>query len=198
MVSITQADRILNEVYSDLQIQDADNHTKYGNIERIVNQLQRINQRGTIDVKITGTISERLCELALKSVVSDIYNVLGKDWKWIGDFSILGNPFNLIISVKSFKAKERLMASGSGNILSPTIGWGLFDDTNEWTESRIKGYLFRAFIGIYMPSVLLEQLSQESREILNINGRPFLRSVNSFAHDLNNALTNNKIDITKI
>lgn len=198
MVLITQADRILNEVYTTLHIDTADEITKYQNIENIVIQLQTINQTGTIDVKTTGTISERLCELALRSVVPGIYNVLGKDWKWIGDFSVLGNPFNLIISVKSFKAKERLMASGSGNILSPTIGWGLFNDPSEWTENRIKGYLFRAFIGIYMPIILLNALPQESRDILNINGKPFLRSVNTFSDDLQNALTNNKIDITKI
>ncbi|MCC6253411.1 MAG: hypothetical protein IT276_00695 [Ignavibacteriaceae bacterium] len=198
MVLITQADRILNEVYKTLHIDTADEITKYQNIENIVIQLQTINQTGTIDVKTTGTISERLCELALRSVVPGIYNVLGKDWKWIGDFSVLGNPFNLIISVKSFKAKERLMASGSGNILSPTIGWGLFNDPSEWTENRIKGYLFRAFIGIYMPIILLNALPQESRDILNINGKPFLRSVNTFSDDLQNALTNNKIDITKI
>lgn len=198
MAAITNADRILSDVYARVGIQSLNNLEKYNRIDEIVTQLQAINQVETIDVKTTGTISERLCELALKSAVFDIYNVLGKDWKWIGDFSVLGNPFNLIISVKSFKAKERLMASGSGNILSPTIGWGLFDDPNEWTESRIKGYLFRAFIGIYMPSILLNNLPQESRDILNINGKPFLRSINSFSNDLTNALSNGKIDITKI
>lgn len=195
---MTQADRILNEVYTILGLNGSDHITKYQKINDIVVQLQSVNARGTIDVKTTGTISERLCELALKSVVPDIYNTLGKDWKWIGDFSVLGNPFNLIISVKSFKAKERLMASGSGNVLSPTIGWGLFNDPDEWTEQRTKGYLFRAFIGIYMPQNLLNSLTTESRNVLNINGKPFLRSVNNFLDDLRVSLTNNKIDITKI
>ena len=195
---MTQADRILDEVYTILGLNGSDHITKYQKINDIVVQLQSVNARGTIDVKTTGTISERLCELALKSVVPDIYNTLGKDWKWIGDFSVLGNPFNLIISVKSFKAKERLMASGSGNVLSPTIGWGLFNDPDEWTEQRTKGYLFRAFIGIYMPQNLLNSLTTESRNVLNINGKPFLRSVNNFLDDLRVSLTNNKIDITKI
>jgi len=61
MVLITQADRILNEVYTTLHIDTADEITKYQNIENIVIQLQTINQTGTIDVKTTGTISERLC-----------------------------------------------------------------------------------------------------------------------------------------
>lgn len=193
-----EADRILNDVYIALGIQNAVDSEKYNAIDRIVTELQNINNRNTIGVKTTGTISERLCELALRSAVSGIYNNLGRDWKWIGDFSILGNPFNLIVSVKSFKAKERLMASGSGNVLSPTIGWGLFNDPAEWTEARIKGYLFRAFIGIYMPSILLNQLPDEARAILNINGKLFLRSVNTFIDDLGQSLSDGKIDITKV
>ena len=157
---MTQADRILNSVYQQLGIQNATDIQKYNRINNIVIELQNRNARRRIGVKTTGTISERLCELALKSSVPTIYNTLGRDWKWIGDFSILGNPFNLIISAKSFKARERLMASGSGNVLSPTVGWGLFDDANEWTRPRIKGYLFRAFIVIYMPSRLLQQLPE--------------------------------------
>lgn len=195
---MTQADIILNSVYQQLGIQNATDIQKYNRINDIVIELQNRNAQRTIGVKTTGTISERLCELALKSSVPTIYNTLGRDWKWIGDFSILGNPFNLIISVKSFKAKERLMASGSGNVLSPTVGWGLFDDANEWTKPRIKGYLFRAFIAIYMPSALLNRLPQASRNIKNLNGQPFLRSVDTFATDLTNALTNGKIDITKV
>lgn len=193
-----KADIILESVYQYLQIQNGSDIQKYNRINDIVAELQNINAQEIIDVKTTGTISERLCELALKSAVGDIYNTLGRDWKWIGDFSILGNPFNLIISVKSFKAKERLMASGSGNVLSPTVGWGLFDDENEWTKPRIKGYLFRAFIAIYMPRTLLNQLQQDSRNIRNLNSKPFLRPVDDFANDLTNALTNGKIDITKV
>ena len=195
---MTQADTILNTVYQTLNLQNATDIQKYSRINDIVIELQNINTQRVINVKTTGTISERLCELALRSAVPNIYNSLGQDWKWIGDFSVLGNPFNLIISVKSFKAKERLMASGSGNVLSPTVGWGLFDDPNEWTVNRIKGYLFRAFITIYMPHGLLNQLPQASRNIRNINGFPFLRSVNTFSQDLANALNNGKIDITRV
>lgn len=194
----TQADTILNQVYCTLGLNGATDSAKYDRIDDIVIQLQTVNAAGTINVKTTGTISERLCELALKSTVPDIYNTLGRDWKWIGDFSVLGNPFNLIISVKSFKAKERLMASGSGNVLSPTVGWGLFDDINEWTEPRIKGYLYRAFVVIYMPTILYNQLTSGAKKILNVNNKPFLRKLSKFKTDLRNALVNNKIDMTKI
>jgi hypothetical protein len=194
---MTQADRILKNVYQQLNLMNATDIEKYEKINDIVIKLQEINLQGTINVKTTGTISERLCEIALRISVPNIYNTLGKDWKWIGDFSVLGIPFNLIISVKSFKAKERLMASGSGNVLSPTVGWGLFNDPNEWTEPRTKGYLFRAFIAIYLPDKLLTQLQQKSTNIKNINGKPFLRPINTFVKDLTNSLTNGKLDITK-
>ena len=193
---MTQADQILNKVYSELKISDSSYEEKYKNINKIVNALRKINQKETINVKTTGTISERLCELALKTAVTGFYETLGSDWKWIGDFSILGNPFNLVISVKSFKAKERLMSSGTGHILSPTVGWGLFDDLSEWTESRVKGYVFRAFIAIYMPKDLYDKLSYDTKEIKNINGKQFIRTVDSFIDDIRTAIHDNRIDIT--
>lgn len=196
----TQADQILNTVYTSLGISNSTDSQKYNRIDDIVNELQSINRTRPINVKTTGTISERLCELCIKSSVpATIYGTLGRDWKWVGDFYILGNPFNLIISVKSFKAKERLMASGSGNVLSPTIGWGLFDDINEWTVARVKGYLYRAFIAIYIPSNLYNQLTPQAKKIKNTNNKNFLRKIDNFSNDLRRALNrNSKIDMTKI
>jgi len=195
---MTQADTILDGVYNSLNLQNSTEAQKYSQINQIVTALQAINAANRIKVKVTGTISERLCELALKTAVPNIYFSLGRNWKWIGDFSITGNPFNLIISVKSFKGRERLMASGTGNVLSPTIGWGLFHNVNEWTPARVKGYLFRAFICIYMPQQLYQQLPQGSTVVQNVNAKPFLRSIGDFVTDLSNALTSQKIDITKI
>ena len=62
---------------------------------------------------------------------------LARDWKWMGDFYVRGEPFNTIVTVKSFKAKERLLSSGTGNLLSPTIGFGLFDDPAEWSRGDV-------------------------------------------------------------
>ena len=157
-------------------------------------RLQHINQQDTIHEKTTGTISERLCELALRAKVQG-YSRITEDWNWMADFSLLGKPFNLLISVKSFKAKERLLVSGSGNILSPSVGWGLFDDVTEWTVDRVRKYLYRGFIGIYMPSNLYSQLSREAKRIRNINGKPLLRNVENFMRDLEQALEDGKINI---
>ena len=193
---MTQADRHLNNVYETLNIAQHSDEEKYNRIDDIVNELQSINNENTINAKTTGTLSERLCELALKASVTDIYKSISDKWNWMADFSVLGHPFNLLISVKSFKAKERLLVSGSGNILSPTVGWGLFDDPAEWTEDRVRLYLYRSFIAIYMPSRLYALIPQESKSINNINGKSFLRELPHFTGDLRNAIKKSVIDVT--
>ena len=192
----TQADMILATVYNELGIQEFTHEQKYQQINNIVTALQNQNEQSTINPKTTGTISERLCELALLARVPEIYKRISDKWNWMADFSILGHPFNLLISVKSFKAKERLLVSGSGNILSPTVGWGLMNDEHEWTETRTRLYLYKSFIAIYIPNALFDSINQTSRDIRNINGRPLLRRVSNFMEDLTNSIENEVIDIT--
>jgi hypothetical protein len=193
---MTEADKILKNVYAHLGIQDETDEQKYRQINSIVARLASLNEKKAIQAKTTGTISERLCELGLKCKVPNIYKTIGGEWNWMADFSVSGHPFNLLISVKSFKAKERLLVSGSGNSLSPTVGWGLFDDPDEWTENRTKLYLFRSFIAIYMPAVLYQQISQSSKAIKNINGKPFLREIGAFLNDLESSIKDGVISIT--
>lgn len=193
----TRADTILAMAYGKVGITQLDARGKYCQIDQVVAELQRVNKNSKIQVKTTGTISERLCELALESEVGNLYKRIGTDWNWMADFSVYGHPFNLLISIKSFKAKERLLASGSGNNLSPIVGWGLFDDPKEWnSKKRVEAYLYRSFLAIYMPKALLSQLPQAVKDIKNINGRPFLRGLDSFPADLKNALVkNDHIDV---
>lgn len=185
----SKADTVLSKAYRTIGVDQLDARGKYERINLIVAELQKINKKSSINVKTTGTISERLCELALESEVGELYKRIGTDWNWMADFAVYGHPFNLLISVKSFKAKERLLASGSGNNLSPIVGWGLFDDYKEWSNTkRVEAYLYRSFLAIYMPHNLLSQLHQSIRDIKNINGRPFLRDLGAFPGDLKNAL----------
>ncbi|MFC1970702.1 hypothetical protein ACFLV0_02025 [Chloroflexota bacterium] len=195
---MTEADHILSDVYQRLGIENDTDEVKYTRINDIVARLRARNRAQTINVKTTGTISERLCELGLKTAVPDQYKIMRGEWKWIGDFLILGDPFNVIVSVKSFKAKERLMSSGSGHVLSPTIGWGLFNDKREWSPSRTRSYLLRGFIAIYLPKDLYRQLPKESKGITNLNGRKFVRRLDAFTSDLHLALLGNRVDIAKM
>ena len=193
------ADQLLYRACDELNIDSTDHQLIYDHIYDIVRVIEKYNNENTIAVGTTGTITERLCEAGLLSSVSTTYDKLPGDWKWVGDFYIESIPFNVIVSVKSFKAKERLLSSGSGNYLSPTIGFGLFNDETEFTLKRISKYPFRAFLGIYMPSLLYEQLDDSVIQLKNINHKPFIRKLEDFVEDLQQSKNQNgKLDITNI
>lgn len=191
MATSTQADSILDTVYQTLNLTNATVVQKYAQIVSIVIELQQINAVQQINVGTTGTISERLCKLGIDSVPALINQTrkYGKDWKWLGDFLLPGDPYDVAVSVKSFKAKERLLASGTGSLLTPTIGWGLFDDPTEWSETRSQSYLYRGFVSIYMPLSTLLLVSAQARSVCNINGKPLLRDLAEFSNDLASGIT---------
>lgn len=192
----TKADQYLNKAYSHLNLSGKSDTDKYNHIDSIVNHLNQVNNMSLIPVGSTGTISERLCRLALNATFPKHHNkITGHNWKWLGDFAVWGNPFNLLISVKSFKAKERLLISGSGGILTPTVGWGLFNDPAEWGEQRVKSYLYRCFIAIYMPRSTYNQLSPEAKDVENVNGLRLLRPLDQFITDLQNNKVGDQVDI---
>lgn len=117
----------------------------------------------------------------------DTRRELGRDWKWLGDVLLPGHPFDVIVSVKSFRARERLLASGSGSLLAPTIGWGLFEDPKEWSANRLQSYLYRGFVAIYMPSSTFDDLLPDAGSVENINGNRLLRKLHEFPGDLGKA-----------
>lgn len=169
--------------------------TIYAQINDIVAHLQAVNAQEAINVTVTGNISERLCQFGLQAVVAGpnggAFDRMPRYWKWIGDFYLLGDPFNTIISVKSFKAKERLLASGSGHVLSPTIGWGLFDDVAEFSYDRVVSYAYRGFVSIYAPSALVAALPANVAQFTNINGNPLIRDLGMFVQNLQSAIGTN-------
>lgn len=185
----------LETAYQTLRLKGASPRVKYSKIEDVVKELQRINSEDTIPVATISTISERLCLPGLEAAVPRIFEMLPREWKRLGDFSVLGTPFNPIISVKSFKARERLVASGSGQSLSPVYGWGLFNDPSEWGENRVRSYLYRGFYGLYLPGALLEELKWEWRGVLNLNGRRLLRPLSRFVADLKRARRGDRLDV---
>ena len=160
------------------------------------------------DVKVTGSVTELICKIALDAAAPGRYDKLPKTWDWIGDFAIMGSPFNLFVSVKSYKAKERLIVSGTGQNAAPVIGYGLFDDASEWAPDRVKQYRQRGFIAIYMPKALYSELEAmtsstpgltkyyqnkytaahgyPATDIQNIYDRPLLRKIEDFTADIAN------------
>ena len=187
---MTIADEILSRALMEVGLTAvASPSEKFRRVYEVIEALRLINNENTIQVGTTGTISDRICEWALQVVGAHIYyRLTKKDVKWLGDYGLLGYPLNLIISVKSFKAKERLLMSGTGSQLVPTIGFGLFDDPKEFSAARLVSYRLRGFLAIYMPSKTMEQLSQDSLAFLNWNSTSLLRPLEFLPSDLNNSI----------
>lgn len=108
--------------------------------------------------------------------------------KLYGDILIPCLPHNILISVKSVAARERLMVSG--NRLE-SIGFGFFSDPAEfWGPSRIALYRRWGFTAIYMPAStvnrVLARLEREgmSHKAININGNPLYRPLAVFGEDM--------------
>jgi hypothetical protein len=140
---------------------------------------------GPVPGSTTGTITERFAAMGLATVMerSD-FHPFDKSEKWIGDFSLRAYPLSTVVSCKSFTAKERLIVSGLGIELVPTIGFGWFNDPTEFHEQRCKSYLIRGFNSIYMPEHTRIAVEMGGREVLNHNGQPFLRDILDFPRDV--------------
>jgi len=188
----TRADALLDRAFKTLRLDRSAPALVYPKIEAVVAQLEKFNVRKKITAGTTGTISERLCEFGLESIRSSFGNAefrgFGKDWEWVGDFLVPGHPYDIAVSVKSFAARERLLGSGTGSLLTPTLGWGLFKNPDEWTADRVRSYPYRGFVGIYMPAATLRGLATPAKEVLNLNGRPLLRDIAKFPADLKRAI----------
>jgi hypothetical protein len=191
-MATTITDDLLEQAYESLGIGESTPSEKYGHVYSIRDEIYRIAKSKKFDIQhsTTGAISERLCQLGLESAVPNTYFKMPQSWKWVGDYYVLGAPFNTIVSVKSYKARERLLVSGTGNLLSPTIGWGLLDSPKEFSVSRLESYKYRAFMAIYAPQdKLLDHLSKEERAVTNINGNPLIRPLEDFVADLTRGVT---------
>jgi hypothetical protein len=199
ILSNSAADNVIRAVRSDLGLEEnincKDAFTKQLLFrDRISKHSQGTLFLSNISEKLAsgtyGTIIERfvMCGLDASQIQTHDYYSFGKDEAWVGDAYIRGYPFGLVISAKSMKAKERLLVSGLGNLLIPTIGYGWFDDPNEWSVRRLQSYKLRGFSAIYMPPENLQNIPQLSREFLNINSKLFLRNVLDMPSDLDNAI----------
>jgi hypothetical protein len=189
----TKADSLLSEAIRIAGLNPSDPpETLFAEQDRIKQALQRMNSTATIPVSSTGTITERVCEWALKTAIPNGYTRLGQNEKWMGDFSLMGYPFAALLTVKSFKAKERLIASGLGLALAPTIAFGWFDDPTEFSAARCHSYRDKAFAAIYMPADTLANIAADARSFANSNQRTLLRDVLDLPRDLRAALKSSK------
>lgn len=210
---ITQSQLIYNEAMNRSGLAAVNAQIQYDNIYAILQELDNVhadilNAGLKVDVKVTGSVTELICRIALEAGCPGRYAKLPKTWDWVGDYAIMGSPFNLFVSVKSYKAKERLIVSGTGQNAAPVVGYGLFDDPSEWSPDRARQYKQRGFIAIYMPNTIYNALAamtpnaqglttrQRNRytaangypatAITNIYDRPLLRKLEDFVIDIQN------------
>ena len=104
--------------------------------------------------------------------------------KAFGDILIPCGPTNLVISVKSEAARERLLYSSNA---IEGVGFGFFNNPSEfWTASRMNLYKRMGFSAIYMPDethvAVMEHVLAAGvvSNAVNINGTPLYRSLSSF------------------
>jgi hypothetical protein len=106
----------------------------------------------------------------------------------LGDVLIPCAPTNLVISVKSEVARERLLYSANS---IEGIGFGFFKEAKEfWTDSRMSLFKRMGFTAIYMPDethrLVMEHVRSggSDRHAININGTDLYRPLTRFAEDM--------------
>ena len=183
-----KSDEILESIYGDLGL--VTDEDKLNAIYPILDKLSAIKRHG-LGSGVWGTITERLVEVALRKYAKGVYfKVNRRNDEWVGDFGLFGIPFNTIISVKSYSAKERALTSGSGSALCPTILYAHFLEKNykEFDRSqRLQSYKVRGFTSIYLPKTTFNRLSKEARDFKNINQKPLIRKIEEFGPDIQSA-----------
>jgi hypothetical protein len=106
-----------------------------------------------------------------------------REFKYRGDFLVWCVPNNVLVSVKSFYAAERLLASATGTDL---IGFGFFVRDGEFNVERTRTYRRAGFLAIYMPPNTLEAVRALHGGSIpeNVNGTPFYRANSEFGADM--------------
>lgn len=168
--------------------------------------------------KIGGTVMEMLCSEVLQNeqIPRMSLNADGwPDWKSPGhmllnqarmrDLQALGDilipcaPTNLLISVKTEAARERLLYSANS---IEGIGFGFFNEPKEfWTRSRMLLFKRMGFTAIYLPdtthAAIFAKLKERKHELfaVNLNGTPLYRPLSTFGADMRRIVGKSSFDL---
>lgn len=119
--------------------------------------------------------------------------------KTYGDILIPCAPTNILISVKTEAARERLLVSGNR---FESIGFGFFNEPHEfWAESKIKMYKRMGFTAIYMldstVEAIYERLNEQGKRdvAININGTNLYRPLHQFGSDMRKVAGKSSLDL---
>ena len=194
----TIADNVLRVIYEKLEL--VSDYDKYNNLYSILEELEPYKDK-KLKGATWGTITERMVETQLKLFANDtFFKTNNLRDQWAGDFGLVGNPFNIMISVKSYTSKERAINSGSGSYYCSTILYGHFLEKTYKDYNKIErllSYKLRGFTSIYMPKMTYQMLSNEALNVKNINGNSLIRKIENLGTDIKNALEKQQIGKNK-
>ena len=154
-----------------------------------------------------GTVMEMLCSEVLTSAEIPAMALDDKGWPiWrmpghillnegkmgglqaFGDILLPCGPTNLVISVKSEAARERLLYSSNS---IEGIGFGFFNQPEEfWSESRMNLYKRMGFSAIYLPDDTHAAINAKlvlggiQGKAVNVNGTALYRPLTAFTTDM--------------
>jgi hypothetical protein len=167
---------------------------------------------------IGGTIMEFLCSEVLASAGVPLMEPSDDNWpRWqvpghiimnegrmqalkaFGDILIPCAPTNLVISVKSEAARERLLYSSNA---IEGVGFGFFRQPEEfWTSSRMALYKRMGFSAIYMPeathAAVMARVTGDGREkhAVNVNGTDLYRPLTRFGTDMRRVVGKSSLEL---
>ncbi len=165
-----------------------------------------------------GAVMEMLCSEALESAGVVQMPLDASGWpRWtmpghillneggmnalraFGDILIPCAPTNLVISVKSETARERLLYSSNS---IEGVGFGFFTQADEfWTKERMGLYKRMGFSAIYMPNAtylaVLAHLNAHgvANHAVNVNGTALYRPLQDFGADMARIVGKSALDL---
>jgi hypothetical protein len=108
-------------------------------------------------------------------------------------------PTNLVISVKSEAARERLLYSSNS---IEGIGFGFFNQASEfWSIDRMRLYKRMGFSAIYMPASTHAEVaarlagSNTAMHAVNVNGTALYRRLDDFGADMARVVGKSSLDL---
>jgi hypothetical protein len=122
-----------------------------------------------------------------------------RELRALGDILIPCAPTNLLISVKTEAARERLLYSANS---IEGIGFGFFKDPDEfWTKSRMLLFKRMGFSAIYLPDAthkaIQTKLAGRKHQMfaVNLNGTQLYRPLTSFGADMRRIVGRSSFDL---
>lgn len=123
-----------------------------------------------------------------------------RDLRALGDILIPCAPTNLLISVKTESARERLLYSANS---IEGIGFGFFNQPDEFvTKRRIQLFKRMGFSAIYMPDVTIDQIRAtltargvNPTSVQNIYGSQLYRPHSIFTSDMSRIVGRSTFDL---